>query len=106
MLYDGQQLRHYVHGTNMDQFADDVARYKVLVSYNGKSFDAPFVRRCLRTPLDQPHIDLRYVLSSMGLRGGLKGCERQLGHRSSRPGRHRRIFRRILLWNEYWQRGE
>ena len=50
VLYDGQLLRHYVHGTNMDQFADDVARYKVLVSYNGKSFDAPFVRRCLRAP--------------------------------------------------------
>lgn len=25
------------------------------------------------------HIDLRYVLASLGYRGGLKGCERQLG---------------------------
>ena len=55
------------------------AAYRLLVTYNGKTFDAPFVRRCLGAPLDQPHIDLRYVLGSLGYRGGLKGCERQLG---------------------------
>ena len=105
VLYDGQQLRHYVHGINMDQFAEDVARYKVLVSYNGKSFDAPFVRRCLQAPLDQPHIDLRYVLSSMGLKGGLKGCERQLGI-DRRGLEDIDGFFAVLLWNEYWQRGD
>ena len=105
VLYDGRQLRHYVHGINMDAFPNDVARYKVLVSYNGKSFDAPFVRRCLGAPLDQPHIDLRYVLGSLGLKGGLKGCERQLG--IDRCGLEDIDgFFAVILWNEYRQRGD
>ena len=53
VLYDGQQLRHYVHGINMDHLAEDVARYDI-VSYNGKSFDAPFIRRCLQASLISP----------------------------------------------------
>lgn len=105
VLYDGRELRHYVHGTNMDAFRDDVARYKVLVSYNGKSFDAPFVRRALGAPLEQAHIDLRYVLSSLGYRGGLKGCERQLG--INRQGLEDVDgFFAVVLWHEYWNNGD
>ena len=29
--------------------------------------------------LTQPHIDLRYLLNSVGLKGGLKGCEKKAG---------------------------
>jgi 1-aminocyclopropane-1-carboxylate deaminase/D-cysteine desulfhydrase-like pyridoxal-dependent ACC family enzyme len=29
--------------------------------------------------LDQAHIDLRHTLAALGLRGGLKACERQVG---------------------------
>jgi len=104
VLYDGHELRHYVHGTNMEEFCDDVARYKVLVSYNGKSFDAPFVRRCLNAPLDQAHIDLRYVLGSLGFKGGLKGIERQLG--IERQGLEDIDgFFAVVLWSDYWNNG-
>jgi len=103
VLYDGQTLRSYVQGQNLDDFARDIAAYRLLVTYNGKTFDAPFVRRCLGAPLDQPHIDLRYVLGSLGYRGGLKGCERQLG--IPRHGLEDVDgFFAVLLWHDY-QRG-
>jgi uncharacterized protein YprB with RNaseH-like and TPR domain len=85
----------------MEEFRDDVARYKVLVSYNGKSFDAPFIRRELNAPLEQAHIDLRYVLGSLGYRGGLKGCERQLGI-NRRGLEDVDGFFAVILWGEYW----
>ena len=103
VLYDGQTLRTYVQGQNLDDFARDIAAYRLLVTYNGKSFDAPFVRRCLGAPLDQPHIDLRHVLGSLGYRGGLKGCEQQLG--IPRQGLEDVDgFFAVLLWHDY-QRG-
>ena len=79
VLYDGQTIRHYVQGDNLFDFKDDIDQYRILVTYNGKSFDVPFIRNYFRIPVPQAQIDLRYVLASLGYRGGLKGCEKQLG---------------------------
>lgn len=99
-LYDGQEVRVYVNGRNLDDFPDDVARFKVLVSYNGKSFDIPFLERYFRIRLNQAQIDLRYVLAKLGYRGGLKGCEKMLG--IHRPGLDQVDgYFAVLLWQEY-----
>jgi uncharacterized protein YprB with RNaseH-like and TPR domain len=102
-LYDGRQVRHYVHGHNLGDFVRDVAAYGLLVTYNGKTFDVPFLERTFGVRLPQAHIDLRYVLRSLGLRGGLKSCERQLG--MARPGLEDVDgFVAVLLWHDYRQR--
>jgi uncharacterized protein YprB with RNaseH-like and TPR domain len=99
-LYDGRQVRHYVRGQNLDDFVRDVAAYRLLVTYNGKSFDVPFLERTFGVRLDQGHIDLRYVLRSLGLRGGLKACERQVG--MTRPGLEEVDgYVAVLLWHDY-----
>jgi uncharacterized protein YprB with RNaseH-like and TPR domain len=103
-LYDGRTVRHYVHGDNLEQFPRDVRDYRLLVTYNGKAFDLPFIERCLGARLGQAHIDLRYVLKSLGLRGGLKSCERQLG--VDRPGLEDVDgFVAVLLWQEFRRQG-
>jgi uncharacterized protein len=72
----------------------------VVVTYNGKCFDLPFIRNTLRVRMDHVHIDLRYLLASLGYRGGLKGCERQLGiGREELDGVDG--FFAVLLWDEY-----
>jgi uncharacterized protein YprB with RNaseH-like and TPR domain len=78
-LYDGRSIAHFVQGDNLESFQDAIADYQLIVTYNGKCFDVPFIRRYFTMPMDQAHIDLRYVLASLGYRGGLKGCEVQLG---------------------------
>ena len=78
-IYDGTDIHTYVQGENLSDFRDDIARYRLLVTYNGKCFDLPFIRSYFGLPMRQAHIDLRYVLASLGYKGGLKGCERQLG---------------------------
>jgi uncharacterized protein YprB with RNaseH-like and TPR domain len=99
-LYDGRTIRWYVHGRNLEQFEDDIRAYRVIVTYNGKCFDIPFIRNTMRVPMDHVHIDLRYVLASQGYRGGLKGCERQLGiHRHELDGVDG--FFAVLLWDDY-----
>jgi len=104
-LYDGQSIKTYVRGQNLEDFIEDIQQYKVIVSYNGKSFDVPFLEHYFNIRLDQAHIDLRYILHSLGYRGGLKGCERQLGmdrgDLSDIDG-----FFAVLLWDEYQRTGD
>jgi len=78
-LYDGRSIRTYVRDRNLSDFQEDIRDYRLIVTYNGKCFDLPFLREFLGVRLQQAHIDLRYALASLGYRGGLKGCERQLG---------------------------
>ena len=78
-LYDGQAIRHYVHGGNLLDFKQDIRAYNLLVTFNGKCFDVPFIESYFGMQLPTPHIDLRYVLASLGYRGGLKQIERTLG---------------------------
>ena len=103
-IYDGQAIKTYVQGQNLDDFIEDIQKYKVIVSYNGKSFDVPFIESYFNIRLDHAHIDLRYILYSLGFRGGLKGCERQLG---MDRGELRDIdgFFAVLLWDEYRKTG-
>jgi uncharacterized protein YprB with RNaseH-like and TPR domain len=103
VLYDGQTIRHYVQGENLDHFLADVSAYRLLVTYNGKSFDVPFIESHFHVRLPQAHIDLRYPLRSLGLKGGLKGCERQMG--IGRPGLESIDgFIAPLLWYDYLNR--
>lgn len=99
-LYDGRTIRHYVNGHNLEEFLNDVQAYQLLVTYNGKTFDVPFLERYFHTRLCQAHIDLRHTLGSLGITGGLKACERQLGLK--RPGLEEIDgFIGVLLWWEY-----
>jgi uncharacterized protein YprB with RNaseH-like and TPR domain len=104
-LYNGESIHTYVQGQNLEDFIEDIQKYKVIVSYNGKSFDIPFIEHFFNIRLDQAHIDLRYILYSLGFRGGLKGCERQLGidrgDLSDIDG-----FFAVLLWDEYQRTGD
>jgi len=54
---------------------------RVLVTFNGSSFDLPVIKRRLYSDLknDFDHCDLLYICRRRGLRGGLKMVERGLG---------------------------
>ncbi|MFW6082326.1 MAG: ribonuclease H-like domain-containing protein [Desulfosalsimonas sp.] len=104
-LYDGSEIRYYVNGVNLDQFAEDIERYDLVVTYNGKTFDIPFIERFFGIRLTQAHVDLRYVLKSLGYKGGLKGCEKCFGlHRDDLEGVDG--FMAVLLWHEYQRQGD
>jgi uncharacterized protein YprB with RNaseH-like and TPR domain len=79
---------------------DDILNYDLLVTYNGRSFDVPFIENYFKIRLDHAHIDLRYILKSLGFKGGLKGCEIQMGiDRGYLKGVDG--YFAVLLWQEY-----
>jgi uncharacterized protein YprB with RNaseH-like and TPR domain len=103
VLYDGRSVRYYVNGDNLSDFPRDLKEYRLLVTYNGTQFDVPFIERFFHIRLTQAHIDLRYPLWTLGLKGGLKRCEQRLG--ITRPGLDNVDgFTAVLLWNEYRMR--
>lgn len=99
-LYDGKTIRHYVNGQNLDAFPSDIHEYRLLVSYNGKCFDVPFLENYFGMKLPQTDIDLRHVLRGLGIAGGLKNCEKKLGIRRQESG-DIDGFVAVLLWHEY-----
>ncbi|MDH3721018.1 MAG: exonuclease [Desulfobacteraceae bacterium] len=99
-LYDGQSIFYYVKGQNLNDFPEDIKQYKVIVTYNGKSFDIPFIERYFSIQMNQAHIDLRYILASLGYKGGLKSCETQLGFNRGDLTDIDGFFA-VLLWYDY-----
>jgi uncharacterized protein YprB with RNaseH-like and TPR domain len=99
-LYDGKSIFTYVQGQNLDEFTRDIQKYKVIVTYNGKCFDVPFIESYFRVKMPQAHIDLRYLLKSLGYTGGLKGCEKKAGiDRGEMEGIDG--YFAVLLWDDY-----
>ena len=87
------------------QNSPEIKQYSLIVTFNGKRFDLPFIRRTLgRFPEYQAHIDLLYPLRKLGYRGGLKSIEVQLGLEREGALKEANGFLAVLLWAEY-QRG-
>jgi len=100
-LYDGQSIKYYINGKNLNDFKNDIVKYGVIVTYNGKTFDIPFIENYFGINISHAHLDLRYILYSLGYSGGLKSCEQQLG--IGRTGSLADVdgFFAVLLWNDY-----
>ncbi len=99
-MYDGKKVFNYVRGRNLEQFAADIQKYKVIVTYNGKCFDIPVLEKSFKMKINQAHIDLRHLLRSLGYSGGLKGCEKKLGiDRRELDGVDG--YFAVLLWYDY-----
>lgn len=100
------ELALFIKGINLEQFPAYIARFPVLVSFNGSQFDVPFLRiHFPQARLDQSHIDLRFVLASLGYKGGLKSVEKQLGLHRDPSIQDVDGFEAVKLWHHY-RRGD
>lgn len=78
---------------------------RLVVTFNGKRFDIPFLEREFDVDASHlPHLDLMHALKKVGIRGGLKSIERQLGLARAEEVDGLGGYEAVLLWKE-WQRG-
>lgn len=76
----GAQYGFFVKGQDDSAFRSALAAAKAVVTFNGTLFDLPFIRHefpAYRFP--GVHVDLRFLGKRVGLAGGQKEIERQLG---------------------------
>lgn len=103
-LYQGK-YRGFVHGKDLDEAWEYLNRASLVVSFNGKQFDVPFIERHFSEQLNLPHVDLRWVAGSLGYRGGLKKIEPEFGIERSGAIKLVNGYEAVVLWKRY-QRGD
>jgi uncharacterized protein len=101
-VYDGLRTYTFVTGDNMDELPERLGQYAMLVTFNGATFDLPFLRRRFKgLELEQLHVDLRWPLAKLGYKGGLKSIERAISLPRDPDIANLDGFDAVLLWEAY-----
>ncbi len=103
-LYDGFETKMMIRGFNLDKeiLEQELKKYKLIVTFNGASFDLPVIRRYFGNVIPNiPHIDLRGPCSRIGLVGGLKRIEGEIGIK--RPDDLKYVYGddAVWLWHKF-----
>ena len=77
----GDQCYTLLRGSTLDKEAIQrlLSRAKILVTFNGRSFDVPALEKYFGLGIEIPHVDLRHACAAVGLTGGLKRIEQEMG---------------------------
>ncbi len=104
-FYQGDETTTLVRGDDLTErrVRDQFRNADLLVTFNGKQFDVPFLERSFGLDVTAPHLDLMYTCRKVGLTGGLKPIEADLGIDRDAPELTGRDA--VRLWREY-QRGD
>ncbi|MFW6013924.1 MAG: ribonuclease H-like domain-containing protein [Candidatus Nanoarchaeia archaeon] len=81
-IFDGFNTKTMIKRINLNFniLEKELRKYKLIVTFNGSSFDIPFLKK--RYPLivpKIPHIDLKHACFSAGLKNKLKDIEKKFG---------------------------
>ncbi len=99
------KFRAFVHGQDLNEAWDFMNQASLIVTFNGKQFDVPFIERHFEKSLNIPHIDLRFVTGSLGYKGGLKKIEPEFGIVRGADIKAVDGYMAVLLWRRH-QRGD
>ncbi len=92
----------------IEAFPEAIKTSKLLVTFNGIGFDVPFIEKHFRQRnfhFDMPHIDLLWPARGLGLTGGLKDMEQQIGIARADDIQDMRGNEAITLWGA-WRGGD
>ena len=81
-LYDGLNTKLMIKEINLDykSLKKELDKYKLIVTFNGASFDLPFIEKRYPNLLPKiPNFDVKSLTDKLGLKGGLKNIEKELG---------------------------
>ena len=101
-VHGGGQTRSFIAGEDLEELPAYLRKFPILVTFNGRNFDVPFLEACFPAFVAPPvHIDLRFVFYRLGLAGGLKRIEEHLGIGDRTGVEGIRGLDAVRLWKEY-----
>ncbi|MEN6372645.1 MAG: ribonuclease H-like domain-containing protein [Armatimonadota bacterium] len=104
-IYNGKTTTSFIKGFNLEDFADELKKYPLIVTYAGSTFDIPHLIHAFPgTKIDQLHIDLCPTLHRLGYKGGLKHIEHVLGLERDDEITGLSGWDAVRLWHE-WESG-
>jgi uncharacterized protein len=79
-ISDYYNSNFFLKNVNLDKslIEKEINKYKLIVTFNGSSFDLPKLKKQMNIQIDLPHVDLKPLCVNLGLKGGLKEIERKL----------------------------
>ena len=96
------QYHVYIKGQNIQAIKDIISKAKAIVTFNGSLFDLPFIREKFPNfQLPFAHIDLRFLAKRVGLAGGQKKIENEIGIARKNLVSGLRGETAPLLWHKY-----
>ncbi|MBI4393624.1 MAG: ribonuclease H-like domain-containing protein [Euryarchaeota archaeon] len=107
-IHSRRGTTQFVRGRDLTRRAvsADLARYKMFVTFNGSQFDIPAMRTVgIRFP-KVPHADLRFGLARLGLRGGLKRIEDQVGMGREGDVKGLTGYDAVKMWQKWERNGD
>jgi len=105
-ILDSDGYKSYVRDENLEDLREALERYTLIVTFNGASFDLPFLEYHFGRLFGHvAHFDLRYPLRRLGYRGGLKAIEADL--EAGRPSELAGLsgFDAVRMWS-LWRGGD
>ncbi len=106
-IYGRGQMTTLIQGETLSEsrLQVELASYDLLVTFFGSGFDLPFLRNTYpQLLLDHPHLDLCFAARRLGLTGGLKAIEQELGCYRATSLEGLTGWDAVRLWEE-WQDG-
>ena len=98
----GGAAKTLVKGQEPSPLAEDAARARALVTFNGIRFDTKFIAKEFpRVTLPDTHIDLMYLCRRVGLKGGQKAIEKELNIRVRDDLADVDGAAAVVLWHRY-----
>ncbi|MFW6285873.1 MAG: ribonuclease H-like domain-containing protein [Nanoarchaeota archaeon] len=100
-IYDGEKPHIYVRGKNLEDAKEHLRQFDIIVTFNGKLFDIPFIEHNFNEKYDIIHLDLRFMFKEIGLSGGLKKIEKSIGIKRGEDVEDIDGFEAVKLWKKY-----
>ncbi|HCC68585.1 MAG TPA: exonuclease [Nitrospiraceae bacterium] len=106
-LYNGYDYRALVKGIDLTEgnLKKELSGYSMIITFYGISFDIPFLSRKFNSlRFEIPHFDLGFASKRVGLKGGLKRLEGELGIIRDESVKGMDGYDAVKLWNLYRRR--
>ena len=100
-IYDGKVAKSYVLGDDLDDAIEHLKQFDAIVTFNGKCFDMPFIEYKYKEKFEVLHLDLRFMMADIGMRGGLKKIEKEVGLVRDDEVAEVDGFEAVRLWRRY-----
>ena len=81
-LFNGIDTKTMIKNINLNlkELKKELQKYKLIVTFNGSSFDIPFIKKRYPDLLPYiPNFDVKSATDKLNLKGGLKEIEKKLG---------------------------
>lgn len=105
-FYRNGESKTLIRGQDLtrENLEKEMFESSILVSFNGKRFDQPFLEKSFDMNIENPHIDLMYLYKRLGYSGGLKKIEKELSVQRELEDIDGREA--IRLWKKYEKNGD